>query len=244
MMLKVLKEAGYEEALLGLALSFYDHKIPLLDWEEFESQKKIPLEVPWLEETRYNQKNQESYFWNNEKFKKAEKIALLLATKQGEYSAIRNNPDYIRAERKFLRSIMVWIYIQAPRCFWSEYDTYTVGVTKQSSSTMHTLDKRPVVQADFEYGVQEPIINAFNSALANYKDTQHVDYKNITILKNNLPEGWLQERVICTNYEVLRNILNQREGHRLKYWFVHNLELRNQLSHTEFLGDFDVDTKI
>jgi hypothetical protein len=51
----------------------------------------------------------------------------------------------------------------------------------------------------------------------------------------NLPEGWLQERQICTNYDTLRNILNQREGHRLKFWNVHNTEILSQLDHPELI---------
>ena len=105
-----LKEAGYEEALLGLSLSFYDHKIPLDE------------------------------FWTTERFEKAQKVALHLATKQPpEDYEVRNNLAYISAEQKFLEQIDVWLYVQASRDFWSEFDTYRIDMSKQSSSTMHPL---------------------------------------------------------------------------------------------------------
>ena len=37
MLVKVLKEAGYEESLLGLSLSFYDHAMSL---EQFWTEEK------------------------------------------------------------------------------------------------------------------------------------------------------------------------------------------------------------
>ena len=40
---------------------------------------------------------------------------------------------------KFLESIVLWVNIDAPRYFWVEFDTYRVGVTKQSESTMYSL---------------------------------------------------------------------------------------------------------
>lgn len=42
---------------------------------------------------------------------------------------------------KFLESIQLWLDISAPRYWWSEFDTYRVGTSKQSASTMHTLVK-------------------------------------------------------------------------------------------------------
>ena len=43
---------------------------------------------------------------------------------------------------KFLESIVVWLNIDAPRYWWQQFDTYRVGTTKQSGSTMHTIMKR------------------------------------------------------------------------------------------------------
>lgn len=51
--------------------------------------------------------------------------------------------------RKFLRQILVSMDITAPRYWWPEFDTYKVGTTANSTSTMHTIHKRPFVLDDF-----------------------------------------------------------------------------------------------
>jgi len=238
MLIKVLRECGYEEALLGLSLSFYDHKIPLLNWDKLTPNKDIPYyeTLSVLESARYEHlENGSKVFWTDEKYTKAQKIAILLAHREHKANIARDNQDYIRAEKKFLRSICVWLYIQAPRAWWSEYDTYQVGMTKNSSSTMHTLDKRPTILEDYEADTTYAAMQAFNELLYLYKDPESSYYKDIAALKCNLPEGWLQERQICTNYATLQNIINQREGHRLKYWRQHNEDIISQLKHPELI---------
>ena len=146
---------------------------------------------------------------------KAEKRAVILAGKDGGHN-------------KFLESICVWLDIEAPRAWWSEMDTYRVGTTKQSESTMHTLSKRPPERDDFEEGTDDYQIQGFIVLWEHIKSDIHR-------LKMNLPEGFLQRRVICTNYKVLRNIIWQREGHRLKLWQTFIDEVLVQAEHPEYL---------
>ena len=146
---------------------------------------------------------------------KAEKRAVILAGKDGGHN-------------KFLESICVWLDIEAPRAWWSEMDTYRVGTTKQSESTMHTLSKRPPERDDFEEGTDDYQIQGFIVLREQVKS-------DIYRLKMNLPEGFLQRRVICTNYKVLRNIIWQREGHRLKLWQTFIDEVLVQAEHPEYL---------
>ncbi len=240
MQVKILREAGYEEALFGLSLSFYDHAIPAFGLPSSE------IEGSFLEKVRVETRLPTSLpepFWTEARFIKAEKIARTLANKTAsdEYE-VRNNPAYISAEQKFLESIDVWIFTQASRDFWSEFDTYRVDMTKQSSSTMHTLSKRTVTMADFEEGTSEISCEALNDALANYhyscisKDTNpSKEYHNVSILKKNLPEGWLQERVVKTSYKTLKWILEQRDGHRLEQWKQFKTDILTQLEHPEFI---------
>ena len=110
---------------------------------------------------------------------------------------------------KFLETIVVWLNIRAPRYFWQEFDTYRVGVTKQSESTMHTLLKRALTLDDFEKGINPSILTYLNKLLK---------AKQFHKLKVNLPEGFLQRRIVCTNYKTLRNIICQRKNHKLKEW--------------------------
>lgn len=182
--LSVLEEHGYESAMLGMSLSWYDRSIPLNDW------------------------------WDEEKLSKAHNVAKKLAFKGGGHN-------------KFLESIQVWLLITATRAFWSEFDTYRVGMTKQSSSTMHTLSKRLVKASDFAKGTELEAIAKFNNLLETNPD--------ISQLKYNLPEGWLQERVVCTNYKVLQNIYNQRYKHKLQDWRIFCNKLLCKLNHSYFI---------
>jgi hypothetical protein len=194
MIVKVLDEAGHEEAIMGLSLSFYDHAEPIDDW------------------------------WDYKKIDKSKKRMKTLAFKGGGHN-------------KYLASMQVWIYVQAARCWWSEFDTYKVGVTANSSSTMHTLSKRETNARDYEYGTSIPSIAAFNYCLLEFKDPESPFYHDITRLKINLPEGWLQERQICCNYMSLQNIIRQRTGHRLKYWDTFIGAVLDQVAYPELLKE-------
>lgn len=129
---------------------------------------------------------------------------------------------------KFLRQIELWIDIEACRAWWSEFDTYKVGTVANSESTMHTLSKRAPTSWDFEEGTDFEVINAFSHVWMRAKG-------DINTLKMNLPEGFLQRRMVTMNYANLRNILQQRDGHRLKWWSVFCEEMRTQVRFPEYL---------
>ena len=194
MKVNIIEESGYSGALLGMALSYYDHITPLEEW------------------------------WTEEKIVKADKRAKLLAHKDGGHN-------------KLLEHITVQLYIQATRGFWQEFDTYRAGVSKQSASTMHTLKNRIVGYDDFEVGTSKCMVSAFNKCLLSYKSPKSPYYNDITRLKENLPEGWLQERVITTNYKVLRHIYSQRHDHRYKHWRTFCEYLLNNLQHPYFIKE-------
>lgn len=130
---------------------------------------------------------------------KAERRAPLLAPKEGGHN-------------KFLRSVVLWLDVEACRAWWSEFDTYQF-LTKQSESTVHTLSKRAPTPEDFEEGTPRIVIDAFHVAWAECKG-------DITALKQALPEGFLQRRLVCLNYQSLREMEYQRRGHRLRWWNV------------------------
>lgn len=153
--------------------------------------------------------------WWEDKKGRAEQRAPKLAPMEGGHN-------------KFLESIVLWIDIEASRAFWSEFDTYRVGTTKQSESTMHTLSKRAPAAFDFEEGTDPRVIEVFKEVWAESKG-------DVNTLKMNLPEGFLQRRIVCTNYKVLRNIIAQREKHRLKWWPMFVEEIRKQVAHPEYL---------
>lgn len=129
---------------------------------------------------------------------------------------------------KFLRQIMLWVDIEAPRCWWSEFDTYKVGTVTQSESTMHTLAKRPPAFEDFEADTPAAVVLAFMVTWSEVKG-------DVTQLKLALPEGFLQRRVVTMNYAVVQAIVEQRLGHRLKFWQQFVDAMKAQLKIPEFI---------
>lgn len=129
---------------------------------------------------------------------------------------------------KFLESIQVWLDVTAPRYWWSEADTYRVGSTKQSASTMHTLLKKPFTQDMFE--------NSIPLEYLAYLEKMRIE-KDFTSIKNLLPEGFLQRRIWNVNYKVLRNILSQRRFHRLVQWNYFCMEIYKNINHPSYFKD-------
>lgn len=162
-----------------------------------------------------NDENPDSW-WEKQR-EKAQKRAVLLASKDGGHN-------------KYLESTVVWIDVNASRAFHSEMDTYRTGMTKQSTSTMHTLNKRAPIDSDFESETPIEIINFFKDSWDKNKDS-------IITLKHSLPESFMQRRILCTNYKTLRNIIAQRKGHRYKYWDIFIEQLVSQLEHPELVED-------
>lgn len=153
-------------------------------------------------------------WWNEEKFQRAKHRSAKLFNMGAGHN-------------KFLRQIMVWVDINAPRYFWSEFDTYKIGTVAQSTSTMHTLSKREAESSDFEEGTHMSVINAFNNIL----ETK----PSIDVLKANLPEGFLQRRIVSLNYQTIATIIEQRWDHRLPQWKQFCMYMLDNLEHKEFL---------
>lgn len=144
--------------------------------------------------------------------------------------------------RKFLRQINVSFDLTLPFYVWKEFDTYKVGTTANSCSTMHTLKNNPITLDCFELGdfenipfpkeyqrpdaksdcdedfIQMCLIPYLESLRLRYKETG--DKKYWKELVRWLPEGWLQKRTITLNYEVIYNFCHQRKNHRLAEWHV------------------------
>ena len=135
--------------------------------------------------------------------------------------------------RKFLRQIMVSVDITAPLFWWKEFDTYKVGTTANSTSTMHKLASTPITFDCFETDdYSQAIINEVETGLPTdmvYELIQHLEELRQKYLETKdkrywkelvrwLPNGWLQTRTVTMNYENLRNMYHQREYHKLTEW--------------------------
>ncbi len=181
--LKILKESGYDQALLGLSLSY------------------------------------------NKPIQDMKKLSRVLYKKDGGHN-------------KFLESICIWLDTKMPRYWWQEFDTYRVGVTKQSESTIHTIFKRELTQDDFVEDVNKLLLNSLNTVIVMYQraDNKEDKEKLFRWIKRNLPEGFLQRRIICTNYKALRGIIKQRENHKLGEWIYFCNYIKDMCEYKEFLN--------
>lgn len=141
---------------------------------------------------------------------------------------------------KFLRQIFVSMDIEAPIFWWKECSTYSVGVTANSTSTMHKLATTPITRerfsfdeeldeliytqpVDWEFPQDRPHSNAIDNIIdycealrLKYLETKDVRYWRALI--QILPESWNQTRAWTGNYQVLRNMYFARRNHRLSEW--------------------------
>jgi len=134
-----------------------------------------------------------------------------------------------KEHRKFLRQIMVCVDITAPRYWWSEFDTYKVGTTANSCSTMHKLDAYPITIDMFEideifdeYDSIYNTIDMLEGLRKLYNETRDIRY--LRAMKQRLPESFLQKRTVTMNYENIYEMVRQRSVHRLKEWSKDTME--------------------
>ena len=95
-------------------------------------------------------------------------------------SLIKGGPEH----RKFLRQIFISVNIIAPLYIWKEFDTYKIGTTANSTSTMHTIEKKPITLESFEIDDLEFIDEEDELWVRNNID--HLE--NLRILYNKLKE--------------------------------------------------------
>ena len=136
--------------------------------------------------------------------------------------------------RKFMRQIFVSVDITAPLYWWKEADTYKVGTTANSTSTMHKLSSTPITQERFEMDDYNDVISKdgefiFELVTSWSEIIETLEGLRQAYLKTKdkrlwkelirlLPESWLQTRTITMNYENIRNMYFQRKNHKLTEW--------------------------
>ena len=122
---------------------------------------------------------------------------------------------------KFLEQIQYWILIQAPLFWWKQFDTYRVGVSKSSESTMHKSWKNGLTHEMFETPIFQDTLNNINKFITEYNQdttsTARKAYLQECII-GNLPDGYLQTRLVNINAKSLRNMYFQRRDHKLSQW--------------------------
>lgn len=127
--------------------------------------------------------------------------------------------------RKYLRQIFVAMDITAPLYWWKEFDTYKVGTTANSCSTMHKLTAKEFELSDFSIEhLSEDVINKpfkdiidclnFFRGLYNLNKDKSDWWQMVQLL----PSSYNQRRTVTMTYENVMNMLDYREGHKLDEW--------------------------
>lgn len=163
---------------------------------------------------------------------------------------------------KYTRQILVSMDITAPLYLFKEFDTYKVGTTTNSESTMHTLSKNPITKSCFSFdpefveakcqlkvaqtpdyewaAVQAPVSRLIdivvegceNLRLA-YLETKDIRYWRALI--QLLPSSWNQKRHWTGSYANLLNMGVSRQNHKLSEWREFIDKLKQELPYYEQL---------
>lgn len=149
--------------------------------------------------------------------------------------------------RKYLRQIFVSMDITTHHTFWSEFDTYKVGVTRNSCSKMHKIHVKPFTQDDFSHegidAVGGKTAEIFQSVISElerlrllFNETKEKKYWRAII--DILPLGFNLKATITMNYENVFNMLQYRQNHKLDEWNVF-CEILKDLPHIKEIGGFE-----
>ncbi|MBO5757390.1 MAG: hypothetical protein J6S28_06815 [Clostridia bacterium] len=129
--------------------------------------------------------------------------------------------------RKFLRQIFVTVDITAPLYWWKEFDTYKVGTTANSTSTMHKIHAKEFSRDDFSCDRMDEGGLALLDTVIAYLESERQKFladKNDKQAWHNmiqtLPSSYNQMRTVTLNYENLINMYYARRNHKLAEWHV------------------------
>lgn len=163
---------------------------------------------------------------------------------EGEYHEALVHPIYIPGEKdidlllrlatrgpdhgKALRFISVSVDITAPLFWWHEMDQYKVGTATNSTSIMHTGARDKYKTADFTINTGteiagwtlkchlDEVLDSLNYFREKYQDTKDLAW--FRAMRAIMPAGYNYRKTWTGNYQVVRNIYQQRKSHRLREW--------------------------
>ena len=210
---------GFENAILGARLPMCK------DLEEAKEKS----DTGWIDDWKNGE------FYKGDRLDQDSEIGFVKVIGNKDLDLLKrliNADDKIgQPNSKFLRMIHAQVCITAPLYWWKEMDTYKVGTTANSTSTMHRIANYPITMDCFEMDDFTPLIDNFKIDLSwqtvvsyleqlrqKYNETKDKRYwKELIRL---LPESWLQTRMFDCDYATLRNIYCWRVKipHKLTEW--------------------------
>ena len=148
---------------------------------------------------------------------------------------------------KYRRQIFVSVDITAPLYWWKEFDTYRVGTTANSCSTMHKIHAKEFTKADFsceDLTVDDIAIHGYSSLTVldltiislNHNRDLYLKTKDKKYWRNMiqlLPSSYNQKRTVTMTYENLYNMYHSRKDHKLDEWRVGFCEWAKSLPYSE-----------
>lgn len=151
--------------------------------------------------------------------------------------------------RKYSRQIWVGMDITTNHIVWAEFDTYKVGVTRNSCSKMHKIHVKGFEPDDFSH---EGISEVGGFAEEHFHKTLEV-LEKLRVLFNTthekkywramlelLPMGYNLKATVTMNYENVFNIIRQRSNHKMFEWIEFCNILRNELPLVdEIMGEIE-----
>ena len=125
--------------------------------------------------------------------------------------------------RKYLRQVFVSVDITAPIYWWKEFDTYKVGTTANSTSTMHRIHSKDFSRDFSTDHMTEGALGALDNMISfleesRIKFTETKDKKYWYDIIQLLPSSYNQMRTVTLNYENLINMYYARRSHKLDEW--------------------------
>lgn len=188
---------GFEHAIRGM-------RNPLNSWERSDSQ------MMWTEDPSYDNIGRPD-------------LAMNMAIGENDLTLMQKLYAAGQPHRKYLRQIFVSMDIIAPLYWWKEFDTYKVGTTANSCSTMHKIAAKEFTLDDFSHehlldphGLLADIVTDLNSWREVYLQSKNKDYWWQLI--QLLPSSYNQRRTVSMTYENVMNMLDYRENHKLDEW--------------------------
>ena len=129
--------------------------------------------------------------------------------------------------RKYLRMMHIQMDVVANQVWWSEFDTYKVGTTRNSCSKMHKIHAKEFTIDDFSHeGITECGENVEWVFSMHIRECEHLrvmynethEKKYWRALIEMLPESYNMRATIDFDYETAIRIIRQREGHKMEEW--------------------------
>lgn len=229
--------AGFRPSVRGM-------RNPLQSWDKSDS---YPTYLTMFESDFYEAQEEgiigkEAEFEYDEPWVLSDNTALYCDYHVGknDKNLMHNLADAGTDHSKFSRMMTVWCDITAPLYWWKEFDTYRVGVEKNSSSTMHRLTYKPFEMSDFSF---EHLINGYDIigqpeesreyyenpetcleyviSVLNYYRKLYIETKDKLYwwqMIQLLPSSYNQLRTVQMSYQALSNMYFARRNHKLDEW--------------------------